>query len=259
MLDWIIWMPLGAKMNELLIFSATLWMVHQVFAVGSSFLFTQLHQRDGFSQLRFDKGKSPPVELYRSAWKEWFFNHLIVLPLVMSAVLYPLFLMSGGSIEAPWPSVPEVVWHLAVCVFVNETIFYFSHRFLHSKKMFRLIHRKHHAFRQVRPVCSEYAHPFENALNLLAMYAGLVLMGSHFITWGLWVAIRIYETNDGHSGYEHFDSASRHAHHHRFPTKGCYGTALGFWDWVLGTDKNWREWKANSLDELNNSAAGSRQ
>ena len=244
MSGWMIGVPTGAKLNELFIFAAMLWTIHQVVAVSTAFFFNHMHKNNWFPHWRFDNGKAPRAPLYRSAWKEWFFNHILILPLLMGFVLYPLFVMRGGSMTASWPSVWEVLYHIAACLFINETIFYFSHRLLHSKKLFRLIHRKHHAFRQVRPVCSEYAHPFENALNLTAMYAGLILMGSHFLTWGIWVAIRIYETNDGHSGYAHIDSASRHAYHHLFPNKGCYGTALGFWDWLLGTDKNWRAWKA---------------
>ncbi len=242
MLDWIFWMPDGVILKDLCIFTAVLWTIHQVVAIGSSVIFNRMHNQNWFPQKRFKKGKSPPDKLIRSAWIEWLLNHFLIIPLVMGLVLYPLFLLSGGSIYEPLPGAIEVVFHIAVCVFLNETIFYFSHRFLHTKTMFRLIHRKHHTFSFVRPVCSEYAHPFENAINLLAMYAGLVLMGSHFLTWGVWVALRIYETNDGHSGYEHIDSASRHAYHHLYPHRGCYGTALGLWDRLLGTDQRWREW-----------------
>ena len=241
--DWIFWMPVEANTNDMLIFVITLWTLHQILALGTHFWFNYMHNYNWLPKHRFKEGKAPPEKLLRSAWIEWFFNHIISLPMVMALLLYPLFVIRGGTLDAPPPSIFEMGIDIAVCIFANETIFYFSHRFLHNKKMFRLIHRKHHAFRQVRPVCSEYAHPFENALNLLAMYAGLIIMGSHFWTWGLWVVLRIYETNDGHSGYEHIDSASRHAYHHLYPTKGCYGTALGFWDRVLGTDKKWREWK----------------
>lgn len=251
MLDWIFWMPVGATIHEMLVFVAILWTIHQVVALGSHLCFHSMHHNNWFPALRVKNGAAPSDTLLRSAWKEWFLNHIVSIPVYMAVVLYPLFLLRGGNISAPLPSVLEVLMDISVCVFVNETIFYFSHRFLHHKKMFRRIHRKHHAFRHVRPVCSEYAHPFENSLNLLAMYAGLVIMGSHFCTWGLWVAFRIYETNDGHSGYEHIDSASRHAYHHLYPTKGCYGTALGLWDWVLGTDKHWRAWKEKRVPEQN--------
>ena len=242
--SWMFWMPEGASMNEMLWFAAILWVIHQVVSVGTGLVFNTMHAKNSFSHLRFAKGKAPKPELYREAWKEWILNHLFFLPFFMALVLYPLFLWGGGLMTTPWPSPFEVVWHIAVCLLVNETIFYFSHRFLHQKKMFRLIHRKHHTFRHVRAVCSEYAHPVENAANLVAMYTGLVLLGSHFVTWAIWVGYRIYETCDGHSGYAHSNSASRHAFHHLYPTKGCLGTSIGLWDRLLGTDKQWREWKA---------------
>ena len=242
-MDWMFWMPVEATLNGLLMFVAILWTIHQVVSVGSTLLFTYLHKNNHFPTLRVQKGKNPSEKLVRSAWKEWIVNHIVSVPVFMGAVLYPLFVWRGGSVSASMPSLLEVAVDIAVCILANETIFYFSHRLLHNKKLFRMIHRKHHTFRQVRPVSSEYAHPVENLLNLIAMYAGLVIMGSHFFTWGLWVALRIYETNDGHSGYAHIRSASQHAYHHQFPTKGCYGTALGLWDRILGTDQNWREWK----------------
>ena len=242
--NWMFWMPSGSSVDDMLLFAIVLWVVHQVVSVGTGFFFNTMHAKDILSHLRFANGKAPPVKLYREAWKEWILSHLFFLPFFMAFVLYPLFVLSGGLMTTPWPSVFEVFWHIIVCMLANETIFYFSHRFLHRKKMFRLIHRKHHMFRQVRAVCSEYAHPVENAANLVAMYSGLVLLGSHFVTWAIWVGYRIYETCDGHSGYSHFDSSSRHAFHHRFPSKGCLGTSLGLWDRILGTDKHWREWKA---------------
>ena len=167
-----------------------------------------------------------------------FFGHSITD--VLGAI--SIFVHGGGSLNDPLPGVLEVA-HIAVCFFLNETIFYFSHRFLSHQNDVSFNSQKTSTFSIVRPICSEYAHPIgSNFMNLIAMYAGLVLMGSHFLTWAIWVGLRIYETNDGHSGYEHIDSASRHAHP-VYPHRGCYGTALGIWDRLLGTDRNWREWK----------------
>ena len=132
MLDLTNWMPAGANMHDILIFTSVLWTIHQVFAVGTSFFFNQMHKKNWFPNRRFANGKAPPDPLYRSAWKEWFLNHVFILPVFMGFVLYPLFVARGGSMAVPWPSVWEVVIHIAVCVFVNETLFYFSHRFLHN-------------------------------------------------------------------------------------------------------------------------------
>lgn len=246
-MDWNAWIPEGATLNGVLIFTVVLWGIHQTVSFGSHIFFSRLHRENRHPSLRAQNGRTPPEKLVLSAWKEQHLNHFISVPIFIAVVLYPLFVWRGGTISASIPGATELLVDLAVCIFVNETLFYFSHRLLHHKKLFRMIHRKHHTFRQVRPVSSEYAHPLENLLNLIAMYAGLVIMGSSFFTWGLWVAMRIYETNDGHSGYEHIDAASRHAFHHQFPTKGCYGTALGLWDRVLGTDRQWREWRQQEL------------
>ena len=171
MQDWIFWMPTEATIDEMVMFVAILWTVHQAFALGTHFGFTYMHNNQWFPELRVKRGKAPPEHIVRLAWKEWFFNHIVSIPMFMAFVLYPLFVYRGGSTFDPLPHFLEVVADILVCVFVNETIFYFGHRFLHGKKMFRLIHRKHHTFREVRPVCSEYAHPLENAVNLLAMYS----------------------------------------------------------------------------------------
>ncbi len=243
-MDWSAWVPEGATLSGLLIFTVVLWGTHLTVSIGSHMLFMRLHRANLYPRLRAQKGKLPPEKLVLSAWKEQHFNHIVFVPIFMALILYPLFVWRGGNVSFVVPSIVELVVDILVCIVANETIFYFSHRLLHHKKLFRMIHRKHHTFRQVRPVSSEYAHPLENLLNLIAMYAGLVIMGSSFVTWAIWVALRIYETNDGHSGYEHIDSASKHAFHHQFPTKGCYGTALGLWDRILGTDQQWREWKS---------------
>ena len=44
-------------------------------------------------------------------------------------------------------------------------------------------------------------------------------------------------------------SSSRHAYHHLHPHDGCYGSFLGLWDTLLGTDGAWRTWRAQARGE----------
>ena len=64
MLDWMIWMPVHANTDDMLVFAGTLWMIHQVFAVGCSFFFNFLHRKNYFPNRRFANGKAPPEKLF---------------------------------------------------------------------------------------------------------------------------------------------------------------------------------------------------
>ena len=88
----------------------------------------------------------------------------------------------------------------------------------------------------------------ETSLNFVAFFGAPVLLGCHFYTLGVWVFLRVIDTVHAHSGYTVDGPASRHAFHHRFPTQGCLGSFWGPWDRWMGTDKAWREWKAQQED-----------
>ena len=75
----------------------------------------------------------------------------------------------------------------------------------------------------------------------MAFFAGLLLLGAPFTTLCVWVVLRIFETAEAHSGYGLTRSGSRHAYHHLHAHDGCYGSFLGLWDTLLGTDRAWRE------------------
>jgi sterol desaturase/sphingolipid hydroxylase (fatty acid hydroxylase superfamily) len=98
----------------------------------------------------------------------------------------------------------------------------------------------------VRVPVAEYAHPLENAVGLIAFFVGPVLLGAPFTTLCVWIVVRIFETAEAHSGYALTTSGSRHAYHHMHAHDGCYGSFLGLWDTLLGTDRAWRAWRARS-------------
>lgn len=121
----------------------------------------------------------------------------------------------------------------------------------------KYVHKKHHEFKVNNGISAEYAHPVEDVLaNVLPTFAGMLLMRAHFVTICLWLALRISETVDAHSGYEfpfspfvisnrYFGGGgpSRHEFHHSH-NKGCFGSFFVFWDWIMGTDVEYRQWKA---------------
>ena len=64
----------------------------------------------------------------------------------------------------------------AACFFVNETMFYWGHRMLHSRFLYAKIHRHHHMYVATKSVAAEYAHPLEDVLTAYLPYlAGSIL------------------------------------------------------------------------------------
>ena len=103
------------------------------------------------------------------------------------------------------------------------------------------VHRVHHEFRTTAAWAAEYAHPVETTFNIIAMWAGPILLASPLPIILAWTVVRVFETVLAHSGYAFEGISSRHAFHHRHPTKGCYGSFWGPWDPLMGTDAAWKE------------------
>mgnify|MGYP001953138811 CR=1 FL=1 len=118
-------------------------------------------------------------------------------------------------------------------------------RLFHQPWWFRKVHVKHHRFKGTRSEAFGFAHPVETSANVVALLAGPLLVSTHVVTLWLWLIFRLWETVDAHSGFVLPTSpwAAKHCWHHRY-IHGCFGSFFGFWDWLMGTDKGYREWKA---------------
>jgi sterol desaturase/sphingolipid hydroxylase (fatty acid hydroxylase superfamily) len=229
-----------------LTFALVLAVLHTTSLLGATAIYTRLLARGALAKQRVAEGAAPDAGLLKQATREVLLGQPIFGVLCYFAV-YPLWVRAGGEMTASFASVWEAlltfVWHFAVFVFLNDTIFYFSHRLLHTRWLFKHVHVRHHRFRFVRGLVAEYAHPVEDAANFIAFFAGPVLLGSPFPIVATWVFLRMLETVDAHSGYALTPAASRHAFHHMYAARGCYGSFAGLWDRVLGTEREWRKWR----------------
>ncbi len=229
-------------MSDDLRFGLLLWAIHELVFFGVWGGYALLFRFGVGARFRVVEGKAPAPELVRSATRDVLVSHVLFLPMVVWLVL-PAWRWMGGDLAAPMPAPWTIAWQVLVCILVQDTIFYWSHRLLHTKWLFRKIHRKHHDFRYVRGVSAEYSHPVESTANVVALMAGPILLAVHPVTFILWLVIRMWETVEAHSGYAFTALASRHAYHHLYAARGCLGSFFGLWDRLMGTDAHWREWR----------------
>jgi methylsterol monooxygenase/4-alpha-methyl-delta7-sterol-4alpha-methyl oxidase len=147
------------------------------------------------------------------------------------------------------------MWQFLMCFLLEDTIFYWAHRMLHHRSIYKYVHKLHHEFRRPSILASEYTHPVEFvAGNLIATMAGILLCaglklggGMHHFTITLWLTYRILETADGHCGFAlpmplfplipfipFHPGVKPHDYHHSHNV-GNYGSQLLFWDKFCNT------------------------
>jgi sterol desaturase/sphingolipid hydroxylase (fatty acid hydroxylase superfamily) len=226
-------------------FALVLSALHASTLFATDALFRWMFRRGIATRLQVDGGKPPKPEMLSRCVREVLLGQL-AFGVICAAVLFPLWTARGGRLDASWASPVQIVVHLFVYSVLNETIFYWSHRTLHLPWLYKRVHARHHRFVHVRVPVAEYAHGLENAVNFVAFFAGPLLLGAPFTTLCVWIVVRIFETAEAHSGYALTRSGSRHAYHHLHAHDGCYGSFLGFWDTLLGTDRAWRAWRART-------------
>lgn len=231
-------------MSERLLFTAVVWGLHEVVFFGAWGVFSRFHRHEIAPRYRVMEGRAPKPEVSRAAVFDTLRGHAALLP-ITAFLFYPAWAWMGGTADAPGPSLWEMIWQIVVCILAQDTLFYWTHRWLHTPRLFRAIHRKHHDFRFVRGHAVSYFHPLELAVNLMSFILPAILLGVHLWTFGLWIIIRVYETVEAHSGYAFTKFASRHAYHHLYASRGCLGSFFGLWDRLMGTDRHWREWRKN--------------
>lgn len=88
---------------------------------------------------------------------------------------------------------------------MEDFVFYWCHRALHTPYLYTKYHKDHHEFIDVVSICSEYAHPVEFLIgNLTPLIFGCVLLSNdiHIVTFAAFVMFRLVETVEKHGGYE---------------------------------------------------------
>ncbi len=137
---------------------------------------------------------------------------------------------------------------LVAMILAHDAYFYWTHRAMHQRRLFRLFHKTHHKSRTPTPWAA-YSFDVPEAIVIVAfvpMWIAIVPMHEWavfaFVSW------QIVRNAMGHAGVEMFPAAGwfRHwlgwnnatMHHdlHHQDSRSNYGLYFTWWDRVMGTE-----------------------
>lgn len=135
-----------------------------------------------------------------------------------------------------------------IYLLLHDSWFYWTHRWMHRPRTFRLVHAIHHASRPPTAWAAMSFHPIEAATGAVIIPLLLFLVPIHYGALILVLSIMTLMGTTNHMGWEFFPrtlvegpvgrwliTASHHERHHR-QYRCNYGLYFRFWDRFCGTD-----------------------
>lgn len=177
-----------------------------------------------------------------------------------SAVIYgvPAGVVAWGWQNLGWTRIytdlqSYPLWYAPVSVLLyliaHDTWFYWTHRWMHTPRAFKLAHAVHHDSRPPTAWAAMAFHPIEAITGAVIIPLLVFLIPINIGCLGLVLAIMTVMGVTNHMGWEVFPrfmwngplgawliTASHHQRHHDL-YRGNYGLYFRFWDRLCGTDK----------------------
>ena len=188
-----------------------------------------------------------PKEYFAKRFYERFPLILFNISILLGVGIVGVFLLQG-FIDFELPTVWVFVWQLVLIFLIDDLYFYFYHSALHTKFLYKHIHKTHH--RSTMPIPMEYifTHPLEWFFGAIGPFIGLVVIASfaEINIYAFWAmsALRNLHELDIHSGIKSskitslipFYGTTEHHDLHHSKNKGNYASTFTLWDKVFGTE-----------------------
>lgn len=179
---------------------------------------------------------------------------------LLSALIYgvPAGVVAWGWQARGWTRIYSDIhafplWYVPVSVlaflFAHDTWFYWTHRWMHRPRLFRVAHAVHHASRPPTAWAAMSFHPWEALTGAIVIPALVFVIPIHVAALGVVLTIMTVMGVSNHMGWEMFPrmlvrgpmgdwliTATHHQRHH--DQYNCnYGLYFRFWDRLCDTDR----------------------
>lgn len=185
----------------------------------------------------------------RDYFRDFGYSVLTVLIFSFIGVMTFRFLKPYNVLIYDFEAKPMWYWLLTVIpiFFIHDFYFYWAHRFMHLKKVFKHVHRVHHLSTNPSPWTAYAFHPLEAVIEGLSITILAFTVPTHPVIIVFFMIFQIVYNVYGHLGYELFpkgfskngfgkwiNTSVAHNQHHQW-YHGNYGLYTLIWDRLFGT------------------------
>lgn len=206
-----------------------------------------LHPTPEQEQLRIQKHRRPTSEQIRREVRLSLVTILIFA--VLSTGLFELYMAGKTSLYRPLNAYP--LWYaplsFILCLFLQDTYFYWTHRFMHWRPVFKYFHLAHHRSIAPTPWAIFAFDPLEAVVQFVGLALLVLYLPMNPLVLILFMSYDTAVNVAGHTGFELmpkvstqrwpfklFNTVTHHDAHHT-NTRVNYGAFFTFWDRVMGT------------------------
>lgn len=140
------------------------------------------------------------------------------------------------------------VLSIGLAIIIHDTWFYWTHRLMHHRLLFRLFHRVHHESSNPSPWAAYAFAPLEAAVQAGIFPLLAFTLPMHPLAFLVFMIWQISFNVLGHTGYEYnprwlmrtwlgklLNTPTHHVQHHE-KLRGNYGLYFNVWDRLMGTN-----------------------
>lgn len=212
-------------------------------------VFGRNHWRHLFIQSSFPKNKQLVKE----------FGYSMSTVIIFSLVGFGLYTAINAGLTPVYKNISHygvvyLVFSFIVTIVFHDFYFYWTHRFMHHKKIFKYVHRVHHESTNPSPWAAYAFHPWEAFIQAMVFPIMVLTLPLHPLIMTIFLLYMIVRNVVGHLGFEIFPKGwtknrwlswttavtHHNLHHEKFNTN--YGLYFTWWDrWMKTEDKSYHE------------------
>jgi len=209
-------------------------------------VFVVIEQMDWLYKYKINKEKKT-LEDYKRCLLNLALNIFIIIPPMLISG-WPLLSKFFFDMTAPvdkFPPLTTIILHIILCLYIEDMAHYILHRILHTRLLYKWIHKRHHEFESPMALSGNYAHPLETMILSVATFLPMAIIPNfQLFTFYIWVVVRWIDASFEHCGYDimphylpfHGGVTFHDAHHSTFTSN--FGSRFTFLDKLLNTYKD---------------------